>query len=143
MPEITNLYPLLTAIDGVEDIETNQTQDEDNYTLRYRGVKFKAYSRSNFARVYVQFFYRGKAFSERKARAALVEWGEKLVPESSELEPFFLVTHYSDCHGFSFPFNKFDSETIETILSGFVDEFPDIIDPFSKNGQVEFSNRED
>lgn len=140
-----NLLTLISAIDGVEGVryEKQESRDKVNYTFRYRGIKFEAYFSGDFGFIDTGYWYKPKLLSNGKAKAAFVEWGTKLVPGPDGLKEFFLVTHVSNYHAFSFPFNDFVSETIETILKGYVEELPNILEQFSKDGQVEFNNDED
>ena len=87
--------------------------------------------------------YKPKLLSGGKAKSALINWATNLIPVPKEYKFWLNVVHVSDHHIFYFPFNKFSVETVETILRGFVEEFPDILEQFSKDGQVEFDNRED
>ena len=144
MAKIVDLLPILKAIDGVEDIDRKQEDDEDNYKFRYCGIKFTAKSMSGgIGVIYAKYLYKPKLLSGGKAKSALIDWATSLISIPNEYKFWLNVVHVSDHHIFFFPFKEFSVDTVETILRGFVEEFPNILEQFSKDGQVEFDNAED
>ena len=144
MKKIIDLLPILKAIDGVEDVERKQKDDEDIFRFRYCGIKFTAASYSGgYGVIFAKYLYKPKLLSGGKAKSALIDWATNLISVPKELKFWLAAVHVSDHHIFHFPFTTFSVDTVETILRGFVEEFPNILEQFSKDGQVEFDNAED
>ena len=135
---MANIMHLIPTIPGVTDVLLKEKSKGTNwYKFNYRGVKFDA-SVDQFGNyISMCLHYKAKLFSNGKALDAFSEWGLCLVPKGAKAKNFFFANHYADIHSFAFPLYDVPTETLRTVLNGFLAELPGIMEQFAKDGKIE------